>query len=42
MFARVRQNPAAFAAFKLLTLNLATRQSGIALEIQEQIGKPPK
>jgi hypothetical protein len=39
MFAQVRQNPAAFAAFKLLTLNLATRQSGIALQIQEQIGK---
>ncbi len=39
MFAQVRQNPAAFAAFKLLTLNLATRQSGIALQIQEQISK---
>lgn len=39
VFAQVRQNPAAFAAFKLLTLNLAIRQSGIALQIQEKIGK---
>jgi hypothetical protein len=39
VFSRVRQNPAAFAAFKLLTLNLATRDSGIALKIQERIGK---
>ena len=41
MFGRVRQNPAAFAAFKTLTLNLATRQSRIALEVQERIGKNP-
>jgi hypothetical protein len=38
-FARVRQNAAAFAAFKTLTLNLATRQSAIALQVQEKIGK---
>lgn len=39
MFSQVRQNPAAFSAFRILTMNLATRQSGIALQVQERIGK---
>jgi hypothetical protein len=39
MFGRVRQSAPAFVAFKILTLNLATRQSGIALQVQERIGK---
>ena len=34
----IRNNPDAFRAFKILTMNLAAHHSAIAIEIQQQIG----
>jgi len=37
-FSAIRENPEALKAFKILTLNLATEQVPIAIDIQRQIG----
>lgn len=37
-YPEIRNNPDAFSAFKILTMNLAAHHSAVAIEIQQQIG----